>query len=329
MEELIVNIEFNSETKKITIPLDHKSFLEKIQKLLGINSDLISGLAFEYKDKDSTVDISMNSEDDYEAFIFDFSSVITIYIINNNKKPDLDMDLCTKNFIKYNENINDNNINNIDNENNDIINDNDIHQNNESNNDSMDNSNMNIINKKEDYISLLVNNINKEGKNKKDNKNNVINLFISIKVKNSVFSKTFLTFFEVCFICNSYPLVNTLYYCLECKISICEQCENESCFNHRHNILKIQTKEQYYDLIYKKLIKENSNKSRLKRMFNYLKYYAYIFFSKKRYPEFLTKLQIAREKYTTLNNVNDNKLKKALILAKGDIDEAVNKLKNL
>jgi hypothetical protein len=43
----------------------------------------------------------------------------------------------------------------------------------------------------------------------------------------------------------------------------------------------------------------------------------------------MTKLQIAREKYTILNNVNDNKLKKALILAKGDIDEAVNKLKNL
>ena len=328
MEELIVNIEFNSETKKITIPLDHKSFLEKIQKLLGINSDLISGLAFEYKDSEGDI-YNMNKEDAYKAFIFDFSSVITLYIINNNKKPDLDMDLCTKNFIKYNENINDNNINNIDNENNDIINDNDIHQNNESNNDSMDNSNMNIINKKEDYISLLVNNINKEGKNKKENKNNVINLFISIKVKKSVFSKTFLTFFEVCFICNSYPLVNTLYYCLECKISICEQCENESCFNHRHNILKIQTKEQYYDLIYKKLIKENSNKSRLKRMFNYLKYYAYIFFSKKRYPELMTKLQIAREKYTTLNNVNDNKLKKALILAKGNIDEAVNKLKNL
>ena len=284
MVELIVNIEFNSETKKITIPRDYKSFLEKIQKLLGINSDLISGLEFKYIYE--SIDMYYHSEDAYKVFISDLSQDITIYIIN--KKQELDMDLCTKNFIKYNEYIDDNNINNInniDNENNDIIND-----------------------------------------NKKENK--VINLLISIKVKNNVFSETFLTFFEICKLCDDYPLVNTLYYCLKCNITLCEQCENESGFNHPHNILKIQTKKQYYDLIYKKIIEENSNKSKLKRMFNYLKYYAYIYFHKKRYPELMTKLQIAREKYTTLNNVNDNKLKIALILAKGDIDEAFKILKN-
>ena len=188
----------------------------------------------------------------------------------------------------------------------------------------MDNSNMNMIKKNEDYISLLNKNINKKEKN-----NNIITLFISIKINWDIyFSETFLAFFELCSSCYEYPLLNTIYYCLQCKISICDKCEKNDGFNHRHTLLKIQTREQYNDLIYNIFIEENPNQSRLKQIYYYLKYYTYRFFSKKRFPELMNRIQLFRAKYNILNNIKDIKLKNALIKAIGNMDEAFKILKN-
>ena len=307
MAKKIVKIDFNSVIKKIILPLDYKSFLVKIQKILNINSDLISFFEFKYNDKYGK--ITFNSDGAYDNFIDDINSETILSIIYNNQNPDLDIDSCTKSFENFDENINDNDINN---------------NNNESNNDSMDNSNMNMIKKNEDYISLLNKNINKKEKN-----NNIITLFISIKINWDIyFSETFLAFFELCSSCYEYPLLNTIYYCLQCKISICDKCEKNDGFNHRHTLLKIQTREQYNDLIYNIFIEENPNQSRLKQIYYYLKYYTYRFFSKKRFPELMNRIQLFRAKYNILNNIKDIKLKNALIKAIGNMDEAFKILKN-
>ncbi len=332
MAKKIVNINFNSVIKKILLPLDYDSFLEKIQKILNIKSDLISCFEFEYNDKKG--EINFNSGAGYDTFIDEINSGTTLTIIYSNKIPDKDIDSCTKSFENFNENINDSdnvNIINIDNNiNTDLNINNDLNQNNESNNDSMDNSNMNIIKKKVDYISLLNNNINKKEKgNSNINENNIVQMFISIKIKNYIdFSETYLTFFELCSSCYEYPLENIIYYCLECKIYICEKCEKSDGFNHRHTLLKIQTKEQYNDLIYNKFIEGSPNQSRLKQIYYYLKNYTYIFFSRKRFPELMNKIQIFRETYHILNNINDITLKNALTKANGDFETAFSILKN-
>jgi hypothetical protein len=51
MEKLIVNINFNSQNKRIIIPHEYDLFLKKIEKLLDISSDLISELEFEYDER--------------------------------------------------------------------------------------------------------------------------------------------------------------------------------------------------------------------------------------------------------------------------------------
>ena len=321
MDKKIVNIDFNSVIKKIILPPDFNSFLEKIQKILNIKPDLIS--CFEFKYNSEYGEIYMNSDDAYENFIDDINSETTITIIYSNQNPDLDMDSCTKSFENFNENINNDDIINDDSDNNIDNNINIVNDINDSNNESMDNSNMNIITKKEDYISLLNKNINENEKENSNINNETINNNVNIN-----FSEIYIIFFELCSSCYKYPLENAIYYCLECKIYICEECERQSGFNHRHTLLKIQTKEQYNDLMYNKSTERSPNQSKLKQIYYYLKNYTYIFFSRKRFPELMNKIQIFREKYNSLKNIKDIELKNALTEAKGDFDKAFEILKN-
>ena len=103
MAKKIVNINFNSVIKKILLPLDYDSFLEKIQKILNIKSDLISCFEFEYNDKNDK--INFNSDAGYKPFIEDINSGTTLTIIYSNTNPDLDIDSFTKSFENFNENI--------------------------------------------------------------------------------------------------------------------------------------------------------------------------------------------------------------------------------
>ena len=299
MEKLIVNINFNSQNKRIIIPHEYDLFLKKIEKLLDISSDLISELEFEYDDGNC-----LGTNEEYKVLTQNIEQDTTIFI-KNKKGSKIDIDACTKSFINFTD-IN-NHINNGENE---------------ISNDDMDSSNINMINRNNDFVSLLNNNITKKEMKKNINKdNNAIEVYISINLKKNILtSLKYLTFFETCHNCSIYPMVNILYYCFKCDIAICEKCEKNSDFNHDHPLLKIQTENQYNDLMNKKYAKENSNHSRMKKLCNSIRYYTPFLSPRK-------ERQIAREKYD-LNNLKDKEIEIALIKAFGNIDKAFNIIKN-
>ena len=311
MEKLIVNINFNSQNKRIIIPHEYDLFLKKIEKLLDISSDLISELEFKYSDGDERICLGTNEE--YGVLLTQLIEQDTTIFIKNKKGSKIDIDACTKSFINFTD-IN-NHINNGENE---------------ISNDDMDSSNINMINRNNDFVSLLNNNITKKEMKKNINKdNNAIEVYISINLKKNILtSLKYLTFFETCHNCSIYPMVNILYYCFKCDIAICEKCEKNSDFNHDHPLLKIQTKNQYNDLMNKKYAKENSNHSRMKKLCNSIRYYTpFLSPRKERLPELMNRIQIAREKYD-LNNLKDKEIEIALIKAFGNIDKAFDIIKN-
>ena len=148
-----------------------------------------------------------------------------------------------------------------------------------------------------------------------------------------------------CNLCNEYPIVRVLYYCPICAIPLCQKCEEKLGINHRHSILKIQTKQQFEDLNSKlkentnenKNIKnneDNSNQSTLQTIANNIKdSFLGIFGENKNdenrnninqqmAPQKMSLLQLARAQYD-LNGITDNQLQEAIEKSNGNIEEAI------
>jgi hypothetical protein len=78
-----------------------------------------------------------------------------------------------------------------------------------------------------------------------------------------------------CNVCQKFPLVKVLYFCLNCQLFLCEDCEKNLGYNHRHCYYKIRNKEQYQEILkfenqklYIKVKNENDNnkKSRMAQL---------------------------------------------------------------
>ena len=326
-EKLYAKIEFNSEEKEIIIPSydpsersdpsapsEYDLFVGKICKILKINTDdPNSVLEFKYKDNDEDEDddgpIQMNSLDDYERLlrlIREEGIEITINI-ELKENANLDVNTCTQNFIKYQEEKRNKNEVNKDDDNKNIDNSN------------IDNSNMNILNTENDNFIIL--NVKMDNNNNKSVNNNKNKINEANNTNNKIdFSKEYITFLETCDLCYKYPIINIVYYCLKCSYFICDNCERDPDINHRHTFLKVQTKEQYIDLNKKINNNENGSKSKINQMCNGITNLVKTIRIKE--PLLLNLLQIARKRYN-LKNIDNNILKEALIKANGDIDKAI------
>ena len=191
-KELKLNIEFYSETKEIILPLSYDIFVEKIRKILNLDS--ISYLSFTYQIEDDDDKINLKNENDYEILIRQIVEDDIKIIINIKLNENDNLDYYKKNFIEFEEQIHQSDeINDIKNENkidNNIIN---------TNENSLDN---NIEN---DYI------LNEEINILKDDEENIIN----DKEENNVdFNKTYLIFEQYCVLCDQFPIIDVLHILL-------------------------------------------------------------------------------------------------------------------
>ena len=66
-----------------------------------------------------------------------------------------------------------------------------------------------------------------------------------------------------CNICQKFPIVKVMYFCIDCHLNLCEDCEKNLGYNHRHSYYKIRNKDQYQEIL-KMEIKEDemNNKSK-------------------------------------------------------------------
>ena len=73
--------------------------------------------------------------------------------------------------------------------------------------------------------------------------------------------KKIIRFSSYCSICNKFPIINTMFYCRDCDLNLCENCEKEIGLIHNHCYYKITNREQYEEILNIKIeeIKKNRN----------------------------------------------------------------------
>ena len=332
-----------------------KKYSSSLLSYVAKNSGNINNLSEDIKEQHKFIEMS----DEINSNI----------IVNENKeKP-------KENIINEN-NINDNNHNNINNENNvDNDNENNINNENEINNENNDNNN-NILIKNNNINNIIINNPNDdiENENKiildnniniqKNNINNIQNQPKNKQInnqnkvqmnnpqrpniqnlhKNNHDYLYILSFPYVCIICKRGPIYRALYFCRECNMIICPQCELKVGPNHQHPLYKAQNQAQFQDL---NILNITEMEKYMFRVGNKLEdaYHSVIgFFGNKnnnnnninnnnenenrsklpepKGPQWVSLVQIARSAYD-LGNITDIQIEQALIKCKGNVDEAV------
>lgn len=341
---------------EIKVEDDYKLFINEIKKKKDTMELLVevkeesnilikqcSSSILNYVSKNSSLNINNASEDIKEKH----KSLDLSDEINPNNIPN-------ENEKKREENKNENNIilNNPNNENQDnqkaykVILDNNINQNQNLNN--INNINNNIQNN---------NNINNINNIKNDVNNNIINphqqKIQNQQQQNVVPQKNdlqrnnaylyILSFPFTCVICRRGPIYRAIYYCKECKIIICPQCELREGPSHLHPLWKAQNSIQFDALntagistmdkfmsdvgssiegAYKSVIgffgvNQNQNHQNQNQNQNQNRNNNPI-----RGPQWVSLVQIARTSYD-LRALTDQQIEQALIKTKGNIDEAV------
>ena len=382
-EEIIAYIKFYGEIKKVILSNTFDEFKLKLCKVLEINENLFNSLKLSYKDEDNDT-ISVSSEEDYNILIGQIKSKeVDIINIEKEGNANIDINACEKSILKFNEKLNKDEENEkeeikINNKNLNIISNQQIEINNEENNNKKYNNiqkneiiiNNNIPNNKINNNLIIHNDndlespyihYNNFNNNIQHNKNtiNFNNLnYINNGNRNiNLNNQTYMVFPYYCNLCNQYPIVKVLYYCLVCGIPLCQECEEKLGINHRHSILKVQTKQQYDDLQIKingnskekvniqNNNKDNSNQSGIQKIAdnftNTIKNSVlYLFgndnknenlnnidnrgqiYNQPMIPQKMNLIQLARAKYD-LDGISDNQLQEAIEKANGNIDDAI------
>ena len=384
-KEIIAYIKFYSEIKKVILTPTFDEFKLKICRVLGINENLFNSLKLSYKDEDNDI-ISVSSEEDYNILLGQIENKeVDIINIEKEENANIDINACSKSILKFNEKIN----KEEENEQEEIINNNKglniifeqkleknneekyinqhqknniIHNNEIINNiqNYKNNNNLNIYNDNDNDLEspyILKDNIN-NNINENINANNFDN---NINVNNKkeginfdINSQTYMVFPYNCNLCNQFPIVKVLYYCLVCGIPLCQECEEKLGINHRHPILKVQSKQQFDDLqmkinenskekvnIEKNNNEDSSNESGIQKIAdnlrNTIKNSVLFLFgndnknenpnnrpidNQNMIPQKMNLIQLARASYN-LDGVSDNQLQEAIEKANGNIDEAI------
>ena len=375
-EEIIAYIQFYGEIKKVKLPQTFEGLQEKISKMLQIKTEVISSLIISYKDEDND-SVMVNSNEDYSILLEQIKNKqVNIITVEKEEKSNIDIDTCSQSLIKFKEkndknNEANNNLNIVSNQQFEInkqenkieIINNNIKNNKDINNDINNNAKNNInnleeinneleINNNKDFINNIDNDLNysnseddiispyiqKEQNNNLNNNINIINQINDINANANInLNQTYLVFNITCGLCNQYPIIKILYYCPTCSVYICPECEKKPDINHRHSILKIQTQQQYADLVEKinnskeNLLKNNQNQSNLAKITDNIKDSVLKIFGNNKEeenipPQNLTSqmsiIQIARAQYG-LEGISDEQLQDAIRKTNGNIENAI------
>ena len=372
-EEINGYIQFYNEIKKIILPRTFGEFQEKLKKMLQIESDLISSLIISYRDDDNDK-VMVNSEEDYLILLEQIKNKqANIIIVEKDENANIDIDNCSQSLINFKEkneknNEANNNLNIVSNQqfeinkqenkieklNIDIKNNNDINDSDKNNINNFEEKNNELeINNNKEFYNNIDNNLNdsnseeeimspylqkeKEQKNELNNNNiNIINQINDINANANVnLNQTYLVFNIACGLCNQFPIIKILYYCPTCSVYICPECENKPDINHRHSILKIQTQQQYSDLMEKINNSRNgnleNNQSNLAKIKDNIKDSVLKIFGNNKEeenipPQNLTSqmsiIQIARAQYG-LEGISDEQLQDAIRKTNGNIENAI------
>ena len=373
-EEINGYVQFYNEIKKIILPRTFDEFQEKLKKMLQIESDLISSLIISYRDEDNDK-VMVNSGEDYLILLEQIKNKqANIIIVEKDENANIDIDNCSQSLINFKEkneknNEANNNLNIVSNQqfeinkqenkiekiNIDIKNNNDINNNDKNNINNLEEKNNELeINNNKEFYNNIDNNLNdsnseeeimspylqkeKEKKNELNNNNNIniINQINDINANANVnLNQTYLVFNIACSLCNQFPIIKILYYCPTCSVYICPECENKPDINHRHSILKIQTQQQYSDLMEKINNSRNgnleNNQSNLAKIKDNIKDSVLKIFGNNKeevnspqqnLTSQLSIIQIARAQYG-LEGISDEQLQDAIRKTNGNIENAI------
>ena len=372
-EEINGYVQFYNEIKKIILPRTFDEFQEKLKKMLQIESDLISSLIISYRDEDNDK-VMVNSGEDYLILLEQIKNKqANIIIVEKDENANIDIDNCSQSLINFKEkneknNEANNNLNIVSNQqfeinkqenkieklNIDIKNNNDINNSDKNNINNFEEKNNELeINNNKEFYNNIDNNLNdsnseeeimspylqkeKEQKNELNNNNiNIINQINDINANANVnLNQTYLVFNIACGLCNQFPIIKILYYCPTCSVYICPECENKPDINHRHSILKIQTQQQYSDLMEKINNSRNgnleNNQSNLAKIKDNIKDSVLKIFGNNKeevnipQPNLASQMsiiQIARAQYG-LEGISDEQLQDAIRKTNGNIENAI------
>ena len=347
-DELIMLAEVKEESN-ISIQQCSVSILAYVQKN---NRGNINNVSEQIKEKNKSLELS--------------DEINPNNISNNEKSKEKIVQPQNNNVIS--NNLNNNNIINNNNLNNNNLNINQINNNNIINNNNLNNNNLNInqinnnnINQNQNNLNINKvienNNINRNINNNINNLNNINNIN-NINNFNNINNKVqqpqnfqqpqnqnrqindnlyVLSFPYYCQLCKIAPIYQALYYCKECKLTICPKCELSEGQKHIHPFYKIQTTQQFDFLMIEnstgieKLLDGVSNK--LEGAYNSM----LGFFGTNnnnnnnrnvkndpvnQRPQRISLIQLARN-YYDLRNFTDQQIETALLKANKNIDEAV------
>ena len=371
-EEINGYVQFYNEIKKIILPRTFDEFQEKLKKMLQIESDLISSLIISYRDEDNDK-VMVNSGEDYLILLEQIKNKqANIIIVEKDENANIDIDNCSQSLINFKEkneknNEANNNLNIVSNQqfeinkqenkiekiNIDIKNNNDINNNDKNNINNFEEKNKVLeINNNKEFYNNIDNNLNdsnseeeimspylqkeKEQKNEMNNNINIINKINDINANANVnLNQTYLVFNIACSLCNQFPIIKILYYCPTCSVYICPECENKPDINHRHSILKIQTQQQYSDLMEKINNSRNgnleNNQSNLAKIKDNIKDSVLKIFGNNKeevnipqqnLTSQMSIIQIARAQYG-LEGISDEQLQDAIRKTNGNIENAI------
>ena len=397
-EDIIAYIKFYHEIKKVILTPTFDEFKIKLCKVLQIDSNLFNTLKLNYNDEDGDTIIVSSDEDYNIFLGQIKNKEVDILNIEKDENANIDINACSNSIIKFHEKINNeenekeeeikNNKNNLDiisnqhfeinNEKNKNIQNNKIIQDNQiliNNNEHFKQNQNNIIIENDNDDNLVSpyiqkdninndlnrnNNINRNYINNSNNINNINNINNLNNEKNNINlnNQIYMVFPYNCNLCNQYPIIKVLYYCLVCGIPLCQECEEKLGINHRHSILKIQTKEQFDDLNTKinrnlnkkekddnNINEDKSNQSNIQKFANNIKdikdsvlgalfgknkkdeninnnFEKRIDNNQQMIPQKMNLIQLARAQYD-LNGISDTQLQEAIEKSNGNIDDAI------
>ena len=248
--------------KIITFPKEYDELLNNILSLFNIPGNKKSLLIISYKSI-SGDSIKMYSQEDYSNFLQklsqnDAENILSVFIQES-----------IRNKIKsYHEDIYDKKDEGEDNyDKEDLRRGNVFEKKNEAKSEIFDGGELNI--------NKILNESFEEGKNYENNinksKDKINNLFNNDIIKSVLPPGA--SFPSYCNICQKFPIVKVLYFCLNCQLFLCEDCEKNLGYNHRHCYYKIRNKEQYQEILafenqkqYIKVKNEKDNNKRMKRL---------------------------------------------------------------
>lgn len=225
LQSIYVIIKFNENEKYIELPLDYNVFLNNICIIFLIPKELINNIQLSYKnDCDSKIYFIKNAVN-YALFLKackeQKTKIISMDLINeidnNEAKGKKENKLNQDNIILF------------------------IEQENQI-------KDKNYKNQKESF--KLNNNINDIDDNINNNFNityDIININNQVNFdKNKNGEKTIFNFF--CNICKGNKTSEIIYYCMDCKIFFCKQCEVNRGKKEKHCYYKIRTQTQFKEL---------------------------------------------------------------------------------